>query len=493
MTEVTAKKELTGRSVIDIAVDRVWRFFCSTRAAIYEIAIVALLVLIGTLHNSQVPEWIADHISGTVWIVRRWYAWDVFHSFVFIVMLAILAVAVFIGGMVNRAPGIWRTIRHPTIRTTQGFLSSTETSAFVTAAETPDQLTADLRAMLKKKRYRFMTEKVGDDVHIYADKNAYAKLGTFPFHIALILMIAGGIINAQWGFREMEFIVPEGSVREVGHGTNLSVGLTQFTDTYSEDGQPHEYRSDLVIYDGDQQVKSGSIVVNEPIGYNNATIYQSGFGQAVQMRVTDASGNVLFDDSIPIGIYRSTLNPDAPAGIVELKGLNASLYVIAPDDNPANMPQLDTLNLKSGQMFVQIRDNAGSNGQMPPSQVIEQGQPIELAGLNIDFVRERRFTVLQVAYNPGIPVFIVASILLVGGAAWIFYFAHRRMRAIISPTENGSEAHLAPMAKRDWTGKRDFERLMDEWRNRSGFTVEMRENDAKSIAPDTTPETATPA
>ena len=231
MTEVTAKKELTGRTVIDIAVDRVWRFFCSTRAAIYEIAIVALLVLIGTLHNSQVPEWIADHIPGTVWIVRRWYAWDVFHSFIFIVMLAILAVAVFIGGMVNRAPGIWRTIRHPTIRTTQAFLTSTETSAFVIAAETPDQLTADLGGMLKKKRYRFMTEKVGDDVHIYADKNAYAKLGTFPFHIALILMIAGGIINAQWGFREMEFIVPEGSVREVGHGTNLSVGLTQFTDT----------------------------------------------------------------------------------------------------------------------------------------------------------------------------------------------------------------------------------------------------------------------
>lgn len=493
MTEVTAKKELVDRSVIDVAVDRVWRFFCSTRAAIAEIAVVAVLVLLGTLRNSKVPDWIGFHIPGTVWIVKRWYAWDVFHSFVFIVTLAVLAVAVFIGGMVNRAPGIWRTIRHPTIRTTESFLSSTETSAFVTAAETPDQLTAELGAMLKKKRYRFMTEKVDNDVHVYADKNAYAKLGTFPFHIALILMIAGGIINAQWGFRELEFIVPEGSVRDVGHGTNLSVGLTQFTDTYSEDGQPHEYRSDLVIYEGDTPVKSGSIVVNKPIGFSNATFYQSGFGQAVQMRVTDATGKVLFDDSIPIGIYRSTLNPDAPAGIVDLPDLNASLYVIAPDDNPTNMPQLDTLNLQSGQMFVQIRDKAGSNGQMPPSQVVDQGQPVQLSGLTIDFVRERRFTVLQVAYNPGIPVFIFASILLVGGAAWIFYFSHRRMRAIISPTETGAEAHLAPMAKRDWTGRRDFERLMDEWRGRPGFTVELRENDIKPKLPDPAPEIAAPA
>jgi len=130
---------------------------------------------------------------------------------------------------------------------------------------------------------------------------------------------------------------------------------------------------------------------------------------------------------------------------------------------------------------------------MPPSQVIEQGQPINLAGLNIDFVRERRFTVLQIAYNPGIPVFIIASIMLVGGAAWIFYFAHRRIRAIISPAESGSEAHLAPLAKRDWTGRRDFERLMDEWRNRSGFTVELVENDPKSRSSQSTPETAASA
>ena len=147
MTELSAKKQIAGRSVLDIAVDRVWRFFCSSRAAIAEIFIIAVLVLIGTLRNSSVPDWIAFHIPGTVWIVKRWYAWDVFHSLIFIVVLAITGIAVLIGGMVNRAPGIWRTIRRPTIRTTQGFLSSAETSAFVTTSETPEAMTNDLRAM----------------------------------------------------------------------------------------------------------------------------------------------------------------------------------------------------------------------------------------------------------------------------------------------------------------------------------------------------------
>jgi hypothetical protein len=84
-----------------------------------------------------------------------------------------------------------------------------------------------------------------------------------------------------------------------------------------------------------------------------------------------------------------------------------------------------------------------------------------------------------VAYNPGIPIFIIASIMLVGGAAWVFYFAHRRIRAIVSPTASGAETHLAPLAKRDWTGRRDFERLMEEWKQRDGFSVDMRENAGK--------------
>ena len=38
-----------------VAVDRIWRFFCSVRAALYEIVFLALLVLIGTLKGVSSP------------------------------------------------------------------------------------------------------------------------------------------------------------------------------------------------------------------------------------------------------------------------------------------------------------------------------------------------------------------------------------------------------------------------------------------------------
>ncbi|MEZ4665270.1 MAG: cytochrome c biogenesis protein ResB [Thermomicrobiales bacterium] len=183
-----------------------------------------------------------------------------------------------------------------------------------------------------------------------------AKLATFPFHLALILILIGGIVGARYGFKENSFIIPEGSVREVGHGTGLSVKLDQFSDSWREDGTPASYRSDLILYKNGEEVKRQSITVNNPMSYGTTTFYQTSYGQAVQMRVTDADGNVLYDDSVELGIYRSSANPDAPAGIIKLPQAGVQLNIIAPDEDRANAPMLDNLNLKSGQMYVQMAE-----------------------------------------------------------------------------------------------------------------------------------------
>jgi hypothetical protein len=75
-------------------------------------------------------------------------------------------------------------------------------------------------------------------------------------------------------------------------------------------------------------------------------------------------------------------------------------------------------------------------------------------------VRESQWSLLQVANNPGIPIFWAAALMLIGGLAIVFYFPHRRVRAIVSGNPNGgSGAAMAPMAKRDWSARRSFEVL----------------------------------
>ena len=442
-----------GRSPVEVVVDRVWRFFCSVRAAIYEIIFLAVLVLIGTLKGSIIPAQIPRYVPALEPLVERWYAFDVYQSLVFTFTLVLLTIAIVVC-TINRVPGIWASIVHPTVMTTRQFFQAAEPAALC-RAEAPASASADrLVQVLKARRYRVLSEERDGTIHVYADKNRFGKLGTFPFHLGLILVLVGGIVGAQFGFREMMFTIPEGSVRDVGYGTGLRVELAGFIDVYDELGAVTEYRSDLILYDGEREVRRQSIFVNQPLTYNNVTFYQASYGQAATFRITDEAGTVLFEDGVEF-TYQSRTNPDAPAAMLDLPPQGIRYELIFPNVKLDAKPEIGDLKLRPGEVYVQARD-LQSNEKIGEGAVIAQGDVATLAGLGVQFVREQRFTLLQVASNPGIPILFAAAFMGVLGLVMTFGWPHRRVRALVSDTASGTETLIAPMARRDWGGKRDF-------------------------------------
>jgi cytochrome c biogenesis protein len=176
-----------------------------------------------------------------------------------------------------------------------------------------------------------------------------------------------------------------------------------------------------------------------------------------------------------MGFFNLRENPDAPAGLIRLPGQNMQVAVVAPDTNRADQPQLDSLGLENGQVWVQVSPLDGS-GQ-PQEAVLDQGQPLKVGDLTLLFERESRFTVLQVAYNPGIPIFIIASVMLVGGLAVTFYFPLRRIRGIIQQSAEGGTLMMTPLAKRDWGGKREFFALVERAEERLGTSASVKRPD----------------
>jgi cytochrome c biogenesis protein ResB len=79
-----------------------------------------------------------------------------------------------------------------------------------------------------------------------------------------------------------------------------------------------------------------------------------------------------------------------------------------------------------------------------------------------------------VGYNPGIPIFIIAALFMLGGLMVTFYFPHRRIRAILRPTGSGSELALAPLAKRDYSGKREFYDILSKLNESTATTPTVR-------------------
>ncbi|MDP9358692.1 MAG: cytochrome c biogenesis protein ResB [Chloroflexota bacterium] len=471
MAELVAERTgRVGRPLGTVVVERVWRFFCSVRAAIYEIVFLALLVLIGTLKGSVIPAQIPRYVPVLEPLVERWYAFDVFHSLIFSLTLLLLAVAIVVCTL-NRAPGIWRSIAQPTVPTTRHFFRTADPAVEVRSGEDAETVAKDLISILRQRRYRVLSEQRDGEIHVYADKHRFGKLGTFPFHLALILILVGGIVGSEFGFREPVFTIPEGSVRDVGRGTGLRIRLDRFVDTYSQLGVPTEFRSDLILYEGDREVRRQNITVNNPLTYRGVTFYQSAFGPAAALRVTDATGAVVFDDGLEFP-WRSKTNADAPAGILDLPAQGIRFELVFPNVKLDAKPEIGNVKLIPGELYAQARDLA-TNEKIGEGVIIGQGETATVAGHSVQFVRERRFTLLQVAYNPGIPILFAASILLVLGLAITFYFPHRRVRALVGQAGAGAEILLAPLARRDWSGKRDFARTLDDVEARFGAAMPL--------------------
>ena len=459
MAELTVGQTFSPkRHPVEAAIDRVWRFFCSVRAAVWEVAVLTVMVLIGTLRGSSVPFWIAELFPPAQGLADRWYAYDIFKSLPFAGMLALLSVAIMVC-TINRIPGIWSSITNPTVITSRGFIRSADISATVRPVTGGGDALAELRAFLKARRYRVVEWDHSGETHLYVDKNRFGKLGTFPFHLALIMVLIGGIVGARYGFRETEFLIAEGSTRPLLNGTSLSVQLEEFQDSYTELGMPSEYRSDLVLYEGDREVKRQSITVNHPMTYKSIVFYQSSFGPAVSIAIRDSSGAVVFDGPVTLGQYTAKENPDAPAGVLDLPNVGRRLIVVAPDANPALDPEKDLLKLLSGELNLQLWDS-GTSGKPSTVGNVFVGDQTTLDGYTISFARDLQWSMLQVSNNPGIPIFWASAFMMIGGLAVVFYFPHRRIRAIVSSPSGTQQIDLAALAKRDWSAKRSFESMI---------------------------------
>ena len=111
-------------------------------------------------------------------------------------------------------------------------------------------------------------------------------------------------------------------------------------------------------------------------------------------------------------------------------------------------------------------------------RVLSQGKPATIGGVDFTFVREREFTGLIVAHDPGSTLVWIGSTLLVLGMCMVFFFPHRRVRAVIRRRAGGSDIGVAAIKRRDAAFAAQFEHLVEDIRRAvtgAGATRERRQ------------------
>jgi len=445
-------------------VGRIWHFFTSVRLALVLILILTAAVLIGTLLDQIPPSVLSDPSAHAQWLERartKYGLWtnaldffglfNVFHGLWFRVLIGLLTANIIVCTL-NRWKGIWATVFPPRVRMSDTFFQHARYNATFAAAMTLPVAAERVKRSLRRSRYRVRIEGDDDSVAIYADRNRFSRFGTFLAHLSLVLILAGTVVGGMWGFSDSEFIVAEGATRDLGLGTNISVGLDHFTDEYYLEGPPKDFRSDIVIYEGGKEVKRGVTRVNSPVSYKGIRFHQSFFGQAAVMEVKDEAGAELYKAAVPLAW--ETRDGGRPVGSFDLPDQAMTVYVVGPRSG-----ETDAL-VPAGEMRVEVY---GRNSGTPiATDNLSQGTAKQVAGLNLTFVRESRFTGLKVVKDPGTNIIWVASGLMVVGLIMLFYLPHRRLWALVKRRDDGTaEVRVGMTAQRDMSLESEFSRLRE--------------------------------
>jgi cytochrome c biogenesis protein len=383
----------------------VWWLFTNVRFAIVLLVLLSLTSLLGVV-IAQMPATVrGDAVLEADWLAEkeRTYGFltdplhtlgffDVFHARWFEALLAVTVVST--GAyVVSRFPGAWAAITRPRKRVPDRYFGLAPHRLQITGAFDIGRFEGELR----RSRYKVDRWREGEATFLFADRFQLAQLGTLLTHAAVIVFILAAVVSRIDAFSSGLFLA-EGAtlpVFPVKHADQMQVQLLDSYARFSPDGQPLDYRADLAVYQGGEEVKRCSSTVNTPCSYQGYRFYQVayfGFGAAVSVRDT-ATGNVVYSETLALAMR-------SPAAQVRVSGPGGETLldqiVILPNEFEINGKVLTggVARLDDGtalQLMLPEDADAGDDllvfdlGDTPATLHVAPGQSAEAGGFTVTY------------------------------------------------------------------------------------------------------------
>lgn len=451
------------------ALEWLWATFTSMRLALALMLGLALLALAGSV-IIQAPAGVAGdpgaynawlqglkpRYGGFTTIFDKLGLFNVFASIWFRGLAVALTTSI-LACSIKRAPTLWKASVHPRTRMTDTFYGSAPYSEAIDADTSAADAVVRTQRVFRAHRYRTIVDadEGSGTTHLYIDKNRWAPFGTVIAHLAVVVVLVGGMVGSIMGYRDEGFAVPVGSTVAVGGGTGLSVLAKSFSDSYYDNGAPSDYASSIVVYRNGVPVAEKTIRVNDPLEVDGTAFYQSFFGPAAVMAVTDANGAQLYQGGVPL--LWSSDDDTRRIGQFTLSDQNIMVYVVGVASGRVDA------NIRAGQIQLEMY----RNGEQQPFavEVLSQGQPLAIEGLTYTFAREQQFTGLIVARDPGQFLVWLGALALVLGCFLVFLFPNRRIWAAIKARPDGAaQVSLGATARHDAAFAPEFTKLVEQVR-----------------------------
>ena len=427
---------------------RVWRLFGSVKLAVILLIAVTAACLLGTLFPQLTPEVAVSPQASAEWLAmaRGKYGalagfyetlglFNVYRSPCF----ALLVTALILNTLVCTSNRFRTTLSaftaRPKVVMHHAFYDRAACRASVAAP--PEPGAADqIRGTLASRRYRVLSQEQDGAMYLCAERNRWARLGAPITHLSMALVVLGfvwshGSIQSAtpligegseevWGWREPAVALGPGQLYQVGHGHTFQIRNDGFEVERYPGGLPKDYRARLTVLQGDSEVVSKVVRINDPLSYRGVSFYLSSYGPAVTVRAHGATGDLLpvqvMGDKGSGGETVVRFAGEGEGRDLVIPSLDLDLHVVFYYEGPS--PEL----AEGPALFVQ----ATQSGQAIFADFVPDGEAVELEDDRFEFTLDR-YVVLQVVSDPGFKLVIFAAFLVMGGLIVSLYFPHCRI------------------------------------------------------------------
>ncbi len=259
----------------------------SMSLAIVLLSVLALASIIGTvlIQNQQQQDYLTQF--GPLWyaIFNSMGLFDMYHNWWFLSLLGFLMLSLAVC-LWRHVPRMLRDMRsHKVIIADKSLQRFHHLHHWQLRGRRPE----DVLPLIVNKLpgWKLHTAEEAGRTYIRADKGRYHKSGYILVHSAILIILTGGLMSVQLGFRG-NMSVPEGQTDNKisflkGTETEslempFQVRCNSFNIDFFPTGAPKEFRSNLTIIDDGKEVLTSDIIVNEPLYYKGVYIYQASFG-----------------------------------------------------------------------------------------------------------------------------------------------------------------------------------------------------------------------
>jgi cytochrome c biogenesis protein len=428
-----------------------WDFFTSVKLALFCFFTLAFASIVGTIiPQKEAPEvYIQKYGAKTAEIFRLLNIPDMYNSWWFISLLSLFSINLIVCS-IDRLPTVWKMVTMDNLATKVARLAKMTPRTRFNSSKPVQDVVAGVEQTLKGAGWKPSQRETEGGTLLFAQKMPWVRFGVYIVHLSILVIFAGAIIGTLFGSKGSIMIREKtyspyffewGSPEKVPLGFDLRVD--NFTLTYYETGAPKEFRSDLVVIDGGQEVLRKSIVVNDPLDYKGFTFYQASYQAYDEYIVTIQNQNN--------GERKSFLAQPGKEISWKEAGINFGVVNLLPPD-------------PWGRYRLKIWF---SDGKGDPSVFWLDGETVvtvERPDTAYGFKSKQMFaTGLQVAKDPGVWPVYIGCIMMLLGLVVAFFLSHRRLWVYIYEEENKTKFLVAGSSNKNKVGFVNmFDRLIEK-------------------------------